>query len=206
MSRGIIAAVGTFIITRLFYWLSGFDPYRDIGSPLKYLADLAIWLAVYFPVFWALGVLKIGREKKVNPVSLFLVVALAGALSAANAHAIGNEQPFAEILRPVQTYMDGMAMHDFARIASVWHPNGKLFIMETMQSPEFLRNIPPSVEIEVDKTEVLSVDAMIAAVKVTWRMLMPRTIGYHSSYVNLIQVDGVWKIISETDYGEEKSR
>ncbi len=144
-------------------------------------------------------------------LSLFLMVVLTAALPAANrpaANAPMTEKTpmFADVLKPVQTFMDGMVKHDFALMSSAWHPNGKLFIMETMQSLEFLRNIPPVVKIEVDKTEVLSVDGMIAVVKVEWKMLMPKTIGYHRSYMNLIQINDEWKIISETDYGDEKER
>ena len=131
-------------------------------------------------------------------IILSLIFGLSGIVPAAALHEA--------VLKPVQTFMDGMVKHDFALMSSAWHPNGKLFIMETMQPLEFLRNIPPVVKIEIDKIDVLSVDGMIAVVKVEWKMLMPKTIGSHRSYMNLIKIEGAWKIISETDYGDEKER
>jgi len=129
---------------------------------------------------------------------------------AAGAAAAGKTTPapqtFDDVKKPVQTFMNGLARHDFGMISSAWHSNGRIFVMETMHTIDFLKNIPANVNIEVDTTEVLSVDAMIAVVKVQWRMLMPKTIGYHSSYMNLINLNGEWKIISETDYGDEKPR
>jgi hypothetical protein len=108
------------------------------------------------------------------------------------------------VLKTVKTFTDGMIKHDFAAISSAWHENGRLFIVEDMQMLDFLKNIPPFVKFEFDQSEVLSLDTKIAVVRIEWRMIMPKTVGYHKSYLNLIEQNGKWLIISETDYGVEK--
>jgi hypothetical protein len=63
MSRSMIAFFITYVITRLFYWLSGFDPHRILPKMPGYLLDLGIWLLVGYTVVWVLGVLGIGMTR-----------------------------------------------------------------------------------------------------------------------------------------------
>ena len=61
MPRSLITFAFAWLITHLFYRLSGFEPIRDIKGLIGYAVDLAIWLAVYFLILWFLGVLRIGK-------------------------------------------------------------------------------------------------------------------------------------------------
>ena len=62
MNRTLITFPFAWLITRLFYFLSGFEPIRDIKGLPGYAADLAIWIAVSYGIFWCLGVLGIGKK------------------------------------------------------------------------------------------------------------------------------------------------
>jgi hypothetical protein len=62
MSRTLITFAFAWLITRLFYLLSRFEPIRDIKGLPGYAVDLAIWLAVSMVIFWCLGVLGIGKK------------------------------------------------------------------------------------------------------------------------------------------------
>lgn len=64
MSRTLITFFLTYVITRLSFWLSGFDPHRAIPNWPGYLLDLGIWLLVGVSVSWAIGVLGIGRKER----------------------------------------------------------------------------------------------------------------------------------------------
>jgi len=63
MSRMLITAVVTYVLTRLFYWISGFDPLRVFPKLPGYLVDLGIWLLVSGFIFWALSASGIGRTR-----------------------------------------------------------------------------------------------------------------------------------------------
>jgi hypothetical protein len=63
MSRNLIAFFFTYVITRLFYGLSGFVPTTALPKWPGYAVDLGIWLLVSTIVFWFLKVLGIGRTK-----------------------------------------------------------------------------------------------------------------------------------------------
>lgn len=63
MSRMLITVVITYVLTRLFYWLSGFEPVRAFPGLIGYLLDLAIWILAAFSIFWSLSVLRIGKVK-----------------------------------------------------------------------------------------------------------------------------------------------
>lgn len=63
MSRTLITFAIAYVITRLFYGLSGFDPLRIVPKWFGYLLDLGIWLLVYLVVNWALTVLGIGKVR-----------------------------------------------------------------------------------------------------------------------------------------------
>jgi hypothetical protein len=64
MSRNFIVFFIAWVITRLFYWLIGFNPIRDLPAVLGYPIDLGIWLLVSFISYWFLGVLGIGRKAR----------------------------------------------------------------------------------------------------------------------------------------------
>jgi hypothetical protein len=64
MSRTLITFAFAWLMTRLFYLLSRFEPIRDIKGLPGYAVDLAIWLAVSFLILWFLGVLRIGRPTR----------------------------------------------------------------------------------------------------------------------------------------------
>ena len=63
MSRTLMTFVITYIMTRLFYGISGFEPIRAIPGLPGYLLDFGIWLLVYIFIFRALSVLGIGRAR-----------------------------------------------------------------------------------------------------------------------------------------------
>jgi len=63
MSRMLITFVITYVLTRLFYWISGFDPIRVFPKLPGYGLDLMIWLLVSCFIFWALSVLGIGKAR-----------------------------------------------------------------------------------------------------------------------------------------------
>jgi hypothetical protein len=64
MSRMLITFFFTYVITRLFFWLSGFDPHRDLSTVPGYLIDLGIWLLIGSIIHWFLSVLGIGRKAR----------------------------------------------------------------------------------------------------------------------------------------------
>jgi len=63
MSRMLITVIIIYVLTRLFYGISGFDPHRIIPKWTGYLVDLGIWLLVGWGVYWALTVLGIGKVR-----------------------------------------------------------------------------------------------------------------------------------------------
>jgi hypothetical protein len=63
MSRSLITFFFTYVLIHLFYGISGFDPLRAFPKLPGYLLDLGIWLPVYLFIFWALGVLGIGKAR-----------------------------------------------------------------------------------------------------------------------------------------------
>lgn len=64
MSRNLIVFFIAWVITRLFYWMSGFSPIRDLPAVLGYSIDLGIWLLVSMISYWFLRVLGIGRKAR----------------------------------------------------------------------------------------------------------------------------------------------
>ena len=63
MSRMMITFIITYLLTRLFYGISGFDPVRVIPKLPGYLIDLGIWILSCYLVFWALSTLGIGKAR-----------------------------------------------------------------------------------------------------------------------------------------------
>jgi hypothetical protein len=59
----MITFVITYFLTRLFYWISGFDPVRAVPKLPGYLLDLGIWLLVSYFAYRALSVLGIGKAR-----------------------------------------------------------------------------------------------------------------------------------------------
>lgn len=110
------------------------------------------------------------------------------------------------VVQVVSLHFQGLKEHDFTKVSSAWHKNGKMFVGIDMQEVSFFAKIPPFINFEVDSMEVLSIDNKIAVVKVMWRMIMPESVGYHNSYINLSEETGKWLIISKTDFGEEKKK
>jgi hypothetical protein len=66
----LITFVITYVLTRLFYAISGFDPLRIIPKWPSYLLDLGIWLLASYIIFRALSALGIGkaRDRKTGSV------------------------------------------------------------------------------------------------------------------------------------------
>lgn len=64
MSRMLIACFIAWVITHLFYWMSGLNPIRDLTALLGYSIDLGIWLLVCYISYWSLGVLGIGKKAR----------------------------------------------------------------------------------------------------------------------------------------------
>ena len=64
MSRFMITFFCAWVITRLFYWLSRFNPTHDLAGVLGYAINLGIWLLVCFLSYWSLGVLGIGKKAR----------------------------------------------------------------------------------------------------------------------------------------------
>ena len=64
MSRNLIAFFFTYVITRLFYGLSGFVPTTALPKWPGYAVDLSIWLLVGLTISWFLKVLGIGTVKQ----------------------------------------------------------------------------------------------------------------------------------------------
>jgi hypothetical protein len=64
MSRNLITFFFTYVITRLFYGLSGFAPYRDLPTWHGYAVDLGIWLLVGYIIHGFLSVLGIGKKTR----------------------------------------------------------------------------------------------------------------------------------------------
>jgi len=110
------------------------------------------------------------------------------------------------VLKPVITYFDGLKKHDFTIISSAWHKNGKMYVGSESRDITFFQKLPPFIGFELDKAEILAYDEKIALVKVEWRMTMPDSTGFHNSYINLIEENAQWLIISKTDYGIEKMK
>ena len=63
MSRTFLI-IFTWVITRLFYWMSGFNPMRDLPAVLGYSLDLGIWLLASYIIDWSLRALGIGRKPR----------------------------------------------------------------------------------------------------------------------------------------------
>jgi len=63
MSRTLITAFITYVLTRLFYGISGFDPHRVFPGLPGYMLDLGIWLLVSYFVFCVLRALGIGKTR-----------------------------------------------------------------------------------------------------------------------------------------------
>jgi hypothetical protein len=66
MSRTLITFFFTYVITRLFFGISGFNPIRDLPPVSGYLIDFGIWALVFCIVYWFLGVLRIGTSSRKN--------------------------------------------------------------------------------------------------------------------------------------------
>ena len=64
MSRTFLTVIFTWILTRFFYWASGFNPIRDLKSAPGYAADFGIWLAVCLVIYRFLGVLQVGKARR----------------------------------------------------------------------------------------------------------------------------------------------
>jgi len=66
MSRTLITFFFAYVITRLFFGISGFNPISDLPTVPGYLIDLGIWALVFCIVYWFLGVLGIGTSSRKN--------------------------------------------------------------------------------------------------------------------------------------------
>jgi len=64
MSRTIITCFFSYVITRLFFWISGFNPIRDLPIVPGYLVDIGIWLLICCIIYWFLSILGIGRKAR----------------------------------------------------------------------------------------------------------------------------------------------
>lgn len=62
MPRMLIACFIAWIITRLFYLISGFNPIQDLTGVLGYSIDLGIWMLVCSMTYWSLGALGVGKK------------------------------------------------------------------------------------------------------------------------------------------------
>ena len=66
MSRTLITVFLTYVITRLFFWISGFNPIRDLSTVPGYLIDFGIWALVCYIIYRFLSVLGIGTSSRKN--------------------------------------------------------------------------------------------------------------------------------------------
>jgi len=63
-NRGLITAIISYVVIRLFYGISGFDPVRSFPGIAGYALDFAVWVLVYGVVYTALGMLGIYRRDR----------------------------------------------------------------------------------------------------------------------------------------------
>ncbi len=63
-SRIFVSFFMTWIITRFFYWVSGFDPIHDLKGFFGYLVDLGVWGAVWFSVVGVLDLSRTGKKPR----------------------------------------------------------------------------------------------------------------------------------------------
>jgi len=66
MFRSFISVILTYVITHLFFWISGFNPIRDLPRFPGPLIDFGIWMLVFLIIWWFLGVLGIGASSRKN--------------------------------------------------------------------------------------------------------------------------------------------
>ena len=64
MPRVLVASFIAWVVIRLFYLVSGFNPIQHLGGLLGYLIDLGIWMPVCLLSYWFLGVLGIGKKDR----------------------------------------------------------------------------------------------------------------------------------------------
>lgn len=64
MSRTLIPFFFAYVITRLFFGISGFNPIRDLPTIPGYLIDFGVWALVFCIIYWFLGVLGIGTSPR----------------------------------------------------------------------------------------------------------------------------------------------
>jgi hypothetical protein len=60
----LIASFIAWVVIRLFYLISGFNPVQNPAGVLGYLIDLGIWIPVCLLSFWSLGVLGMGKKPR----------------------------------------------------------------------------------------------------------------------------------------------
>lgn len=66
MSRTLITFFFTYVITRLFFWISRLNPIQDLPAVPGYLIDFGIWALVFCTIYWFLGVLRVGTSSRKN--------------------------------------------------------------------------------------------------------------------------------------------
>ncbi len=55
VSRALWTVLATYALIHAGYLLSGFNPIRDMQTPLGWIVDFSAWMVVYASIYWALG-------------------------------------------------------------------------------------------------------------------------------------------------------
>ena len=91
------------------------------------------------------------------------------------------------------------------KLSDIWIENGVLFINNEIKDISFLKKLPSFITFNISNIKLLSFDSKISVFKVEWKMILPDSIGIHTSYITLILYGDLWKIINQTDIGIEIS-
>lgn len=142
---------------------------------------------------------------------LMLFLLAASAASAQQAPGKGTDAEKVAVMVPLQYYSDGGAKRDTALLRKAFHKSAELrFInaegaFQEIPLDNWLKSIGASTGMVADrKTKVLYIDVSENAAQAKLEIELPTN--WYYDYMNLLKVNGEWKIVSKVFYSKPKMK
>ncbi len=133
-----------------------------------------------------------------------------------------NNAEIPHIKKTLQDYFESLVNCDSEKFETIWHPEAKIFgignskILQIDSLNEIIKHrikglqkakisIPGfDVDFIIKKIGNMYVKDIIATVDIIWQMIMPETVGNHSTSFQLAKQNDKWLIVSVLDMGLEE--
>lgn len=129
-----------------------------------------------------------------------------------------------QIRKTLQDYFEALVNGDSEKFQAIWHPQAKIFgvgnskiiqidsineiISHRIEGLQKAKTSIPGFDVDftIIKIANLYVRDIIATVDIMWQMIMPDTVGNHSTSFQLVKQNDIWLIVSVLDMGLEEEK